>query len=175
MGETVLFWIFASLAVIAALVMVTNKNPVRSALALVITFLSMAAFYVMLSAQFLAAVQVIVYAGAIMVLFLFVIMLLNLGSAVGMVEKPSLQRTLAIALGGILLGVMIAGRALFDIPGNGNVATAAANGTVQTIGETLFNPRLPWLFPFELTSLLLLVAVVGAIVLAKRRTDEETE
>ena len=101
MGESILFWIFAIISVVSAIVMVSNKNPVRSALALVITFLCMAAFYVLLSAQFLAAVQVIVYAGAIMVLFLFVVMLLNLGSAVGMVEKPSLQRYVAVSLAGV--------------------------------------------------------------------------
>ena len=150
--------------------MITTKNPVRSALALVTTFLCVAVYYITLSAQFIAAVQVIVYAGAIMVLFLFVIMLLNLGAPQALEEKGSLQPVIAWSLGGILLLTLTAARSLFTL----NSPQAGANvyeplGTVRAIGLNLFDPAQPWLFPFEMTSILLLVATVGAIIMAKRQ------
>src|SRR2546423_12241546 len=95
----IVFWILAVVSVVSALLVITNPNPVRSALFLVLTFLCVAVFYVTLSAQFIAAVQIIVYAGAIMVLFLFVIMLLNLGAPEALKEKGKLQPALAWALG----------------------------------------------------------------------------
>src|SRR5580700_5444687 len=93
------FFILAAIAVISALMVVVSTNPVRSALALVVTFLAVAAFYITLSAQFIAAVQIIVYAGAIMVLFLFVIMLLNLGAPAVMQERGRMQPRIAVILG----------------------------------------------------------------------------
>ena len=97
--ETILFFILATISIVAALLMVTAQNPVRSALYLVLTFLCVAVFYVTLNAQFIAAVQIIVYAGAIMVLFLFVIMLLNLGAPQAVQEKGRLQGWTALVLG----------------------------------------------------------------------------
>src|SRR5262245_16346432 len=99
----ILFWILAVVSVGASIAMVATRNPVRSALFLVVTFLCVAVFYVMLTAQFLAAVQIIVYAGAIMVLFLFVIMLLNLGAPQALRERGSLQPVFAVGLGGAFL------------------------------------------------------------------------
>ncbi len=165
------FWILALISVVAAISMVVTKNPVRSALYLVTTFLCMAAFYVLLSAQFIAAVQVIVYAGAIMVLFLFVIMLLNLGAPAALKERGSLQPPFAVALGIAFMVALVMSGALVTL-----FPTMAAKpevfeplGTVRAIGLNLFDPKQAWLFPFEATSILLLVAVVGAIMMAKRK------
>jgi NADH-quinone oxidoreductase subunit J len=167
--QTIVFFILAAVATISALLVVTNVNPVRSALSLVITFLSVALLYITLSAQFVAAVQIIVYAGAIMVLFLFVIMLLNLGAPAQPEPKGKAQPRAALLLSGVFIGALalspLANLAIEPKP----EAMTKNLGTVSTIGATLYNPSLQWLFPFEATSILLLVAVVGAIVLAKRR------
>jgi NADH-quinone oxidoreductase subunit J len=169
----VLFWILAIVSVGAAVLMVANQNPVRSALSLVVTFLAVAVFYVTLSAQFIAAVQIIVYAGAIMVLFLFVIMLLNLGAPHALRETGRLQTGAALILAVLFVVLLLASRSLFSMPES--VATQAqidAMGTVQSVGLSLYDPKQPWLFPFEVTSILLLVAVVGAIIMAKRRISD---
>ena len=169
-ASIVFFWIMALLSVGAAILMVVNQNPVRSALFLVLTFLAVAVFYVTLSAQFIAAVQIIVYAGAIMVLFLFVIMLLNLGAPQALRERGSLQPVAAVTLAIVFIIALVSSESLIKLPS----ASAPADlydtlGTVEGIGMALYNPSLPWLFPFEITSILLLVAVVGAIIMAKRR------
>ena len=167
----VLFWLFAVVSVISAILMITVKNPVRSALFLVTTFICVAAFYILLSAQFIAAVQIIVYAGAIMVLFLFVIMLLNIGAPEGLNETGGIQPWIAATLGGVFVVALIGSNSLITLNTlpvqytNGLVPP----GTVQDIGLNLYNPASAWLFPFEITSILLLVAVVGAIILAKRK------
>lgn len=167
----VVFWILAVVSVGAAVAMVANPNPVRSALALVVTFLCVAAFYITLSAQFIAAVQIIVYAGAIMVLFLFVIMLLNLGAPQALRAKDnSRQPLIAVCLAIVLVGTLIGFGTLMPPPATPITQQQADQlGTVQSVGLSLYSPNQPWLFPFELTSILLLVAVVGAIVMAKRR------
>lgn len=168
-ASLIIFVILAVIAVVSALLVVVNTNPVRSALSLVVTFLAVAVFYVTLSAQFIAAVQIIVYAGAIMVLFLFVIMLLNLGAPAALKERGSLQPTIAVVLG-LIFFVVLALAQRFDLPGQPmNAIVSERQGTVQYIGASLYNPSLPWLFPFEITSILLLVAVIGAIIMAKRR------
>jgi NADH-quinone oxidoreductase subunit J len=186
MIELIVFWILALVAVGSAVWMISTRNPVRSALFLVVTFLVVAVFYVTLSAQFIAAVQIIVYAGAIMVLFLFVIMLLNLGAPQALREPGGLQLPVAILLGLIFLVVLALSPSFVSLPPpirgadyvvTGPAPTMAAPptitpaniGTVETIGYNLFSPSLPWLFPFEATSILLLVAVVGAIIMAKRQ------
>ncbi len=164
----VVFWILALLSVGAAILMVVNVNPVRSALFLVTTFLCVAVFYITLSAQFIAAVQVIVYAGAIMVLFLFVIMLLNLGAPEALRERGRLQMPVAVVLGLAFIAALAGSQSLVTLPPARPVDLANI-GTVETNGLSLFAPQQPWLFPFEATSILLLVAVVGAIIMAKRR------
>lgn len=169
-GESVIFWILALISVFSAIMMIVTKNPVRSALNLVVTFLCVSAFYVLLSAQFLAAVQVIVYAGAIMVLFLFVIMLLNLGAPEALVEKGSLQKPIAVGLSIFFVVLLVSSQAIITLPqAVGLPAVTQYQGTVEAIGLSLFDPRQPWLYPFEITSILLLVAVIGAIVMAKRK------
>jgi NADH-quinone oxidoreductase subunit J len=167
----ILFGILALASVVSAILMVANRNPVRSALFLVANLCVQALFYVTLAAQFIAAVQVIVYAGAIMVLFLFVIMLLNLGAPEALRERGRLQAPLAIVLALAFLTLLSAAGAV----GAGLTAsratpeTLAKYGTVETVGKALFDPAQPWLFPFEVTSVLLLVGIIGAVVLAKRK------
>lgn len=168
----ILFWILALLSVGASIFMVVTQNPVRSALFLVVTFLCVAVFYVMLSAQFLAAVQIIVYAGAIMVLFLFVIMLLNLGAPQALRERGTLQPVLAVALATGFTVMLLMSQSLLTISKTRTPAAPEVYvplGTVEGIGLNLFDPKQPWLFPFEITSILLLVAIIGAIIMAKRK------
>jgi NADH-quinone oxidoreductase subunit J len=134
------------------------------------TFLAVAAFYITLSAQFIGAVQVIVYAGAIMVLFLFVIMLLNLSAPEALQERGALQPALAAGLAAIFLTILLASQSLVALATPAAPeATVQSLGTVQSVGLALFDQKQPWVFPFEATSILLLVAIVGAIIMAKRR------
>jgi len=164
------FWILAIISVVSSLLVVNSPNPVRSALFLVVTFLCIAAFYVTLSAQFIAAVQIIVYAGAIMVLFLFVIMLLNLGAPEALKEPGGLQSRVALILGGLFIGLLIISQTLISFSTmQAKPQTYDSIGTVESIGRNLYDPAQPWLFPFEITSILLLVAIIGAIIMAKRR------
>lgn len=161
------FYLFALIAVLAALGMIALRNPVHSALCLAVVFVSLAAMYVLLNAPFIAAAQVMIYAGAILILFLFVIMLLSpeMESGVGALKS---QRWLA-ALFGILLVVelgIVLGRAVLPgITGQFSPEVLAKIGDTEAVGSMLFTD---FLLPFEITSMLLLVAVVGVIVLAKR-------
>jgi NADH-quinone oxidoreductase subunit J len=165
------FWVLAMVSIGSALLVVANRNPVRSALFLVVNFFVLSVFYLTLSAQFIAGVQVIVYAGAIMVLFLFTIMLLNLGAPAALRETGGLQMPVALLLAVIFLsGLTGAGAISAGLMASGsNAEFLAKGGTVETIGVHLFRAKEPWLFPFEVTSILLLVGVVGAIMLAKRK------
>ena len=168
---TIIFWVFAAFAVGSALLCVTRRSPMASALWLVLTLFALAALFVILDAQFIAVLQVLVYAGAIMVLFLFVIMLLNLGRAGPSDRKGALAWLVAAALGAGLL-VPLAGLARAGPPAAIQLAegTMAAlqqqQGRVGAVARPLFET---YLVPFEITSLLLLAAIVGAVVLAKRK------
>ncbi len=166
--EQVMFWLCGSLAVIFSLTMILKRNPIHSALCLVVVFVSLAMLYVLLGAEFLAAVQVIVYAGAIMVLFLFVIMLLNLNQEVRSQGTPrlGLKTTSLVGTGLVLLFLLTAGafRAA-GLPGLPALATAG-QGNTRALAELLFTK---YLLPFEVTSVLLLAAIVGAIVLAGKK------
>jgi NADH-quinone oxidoreductase subunit J len=168
MVETILFVIFAIAAIFGALTMVWARNPVYSAMGLMLTMFSIAVFYVSNSAHFVAAVQVIIYAGAVMTLFLFVIMLIGVDKAEDRSENLPVQRP--IALGLIVLfgaGVVAAGRLAWTTgPRN---PLNPINGTVEAIGDELFNK---WVLPFEITALLLIVAAAGAIALAFFRDDD---
>jgi NADH-quinone oxidoreductase subunit J len=166
-----LWWVFASLAISGGLGMVFSRNPIGSLLFLVLSFFSLAAIYVLLQAHFVAAIQVIVYAGAIMVLFLFVIMLLNLGHDYHADVRNALWVAVAAAAAGVI------GFALYDTfaapgglasIGGGEVIDASVRdlNAVGAIAMPLFQD---YLVPFELTGILLLVAVVGAALIAKRR------
>ncbi len=161
--ETILFWIFALVAVTSALVVILAKNPVTSALALIVTLFILAGYYVLLCAQFIAAVQVVVYAGAIMVLFLFVIMLLNLQKLPGMFKATSTTLIMGIIVGGLLF--LVALRALTGISLPEAAAYDVDLGSVANLGSKLFTT---YLLPFEIASVLLLSAIVGAIVMIRK-------
>ena len=159
----ILFFFFSIVAIASALGVVLSKNPVYSVLSLICTFFAIAAQYILLNAQFLAAVHIIVYAGAIMVLFLFVIMLLNLNILVE-TQRFTTARLTAAFTGGLLCLVLIAAlRSAGDIKA-ANPANAKI-GLIENLGMTLFNQ---YLLPFEVSSLLFLAAMVGAVVLAKK-------
>jgi NADH-quinone oxidoreductase subunit J len=163
-GEAWGFWILGSLAVIGALGMVIARNAVHSALWLVVTMLCLGFMYVMNSAPFLGAVQIIVYTGAIMMLFLFVLMLVGRDASDSLIETLRGQRIAAIVLGvgfAILVGTGLA-RSLGDNPSVGLTA-ANAEGNVQGLAALLFTR---YVFAFEVTSALLITAAVGAMVLA---------
>lgn len=164
---SVLFYVFGSVAIGTALGMILQRNPLMSALLLVGNFFCIAALYLLLQQQFLAVIQIVVYTGAIMVLVIFVIMLLNLGDEQRLAERLHLRQSVGVALvAGFLIEMvyilMFKGSAAYaEVP-----EEAAQWGTVEAIGNAMFTR---FLLPFEVTSLLLLVAIVGAVILAKRR------
>ena len=163
MITTYLFYFLAFLSIMFALLVVLAKNPVHSVLYLVITFFTIAGQYVLLNAQFLAAVHVIVYAGAIMVLFLFVIMLLNLNKETEPHKSIWLKVSATVA-SGLLLVVLVG-----SLKGAGSIQHPEGFNTniglIENLGKTLFND---FLLPFEVSSILLLAAMVGAVMLGKR-------
>jgi NADH-quinone oxidoreductase subunit J len=165
--EQLLFWLWGGIAVIFAVMMILKRNPVHSALCLVVVFVSLALLYVLLGAEFLAAVQVIVYAGAIMVLFLFVIMLLNLDAEV---RSQGLSRVAFKACSlvgtGLLLLLLLGGGAVKALRTMAPEQVSGVPGNTQAVAELLFTK---YLLPFEVTSILLLAAIVGALVLAGKR------
>ena len=166
-AEFIVFIILAPVSVLTALGMVLNRHAVYSALLLVVNFFCLAAFYVLLQAQFLAVVQVIVYAGAIMVLFLFVLMLLGVFNEDVLKETIKGQRTAAAVLVVLLLGIVV--WALFTTPFSGagaDLNRVAGGDNVRAIGRLLYTR---YVFAFEATGVLLVVAAVGALVLGKRR------
>ena len=161
--QTAVFFAIAAIAVASALGLIVRRNPIHGALFLVVNLGSVAAIYLMLNAQFLAAAQVIIYAGAIMVLFVFAIMVLIPGKEETGPDPRRSVRLLAIPLGALLLLevlLMVVARPAHP------EARARAAGGVQAIGRLLFTD---YLFPFELTSVLLLAALVGVLALAKRK------
>jgi NADH-quinone oxidoreductase subunit J len=168
MLETGLFVILAVATVVTAFMVIVQRNPVTSAIFLIITFFCLAGIYLLLQAEFIAIIQILVYAGAIMVLFLFVIMLLNLEKEKRLVTRHRLQKVAGIFLGIVLLiqiGVVFRAVLLEGTKGNFPPEKVAAMGNTEVVARLLFTD---FLLPFEITSVLLLVAIIGAIVLAKR-------
>lgn len=165
-GELVLFSILAAVSVICGISMVLQENPVHCALCLVGVLFSVAVLFLLLHASFVAAIQVIVYAGAIMVLFIFVIMLLNLGTPEPTKNALKPQNWLAVIAGVLFIIAIASGIMAVPLTGTPTMLPKAMTGAFE-IGVTMFSPT--WLFPFEAVSILLLIAVVGAVVLAKRR------
>ena len=157
-----LFYFLSFVAVFSALLVVFSKNPVYSVLYLIITFFSIAGHYVILNAQFLAVVHVIVYAGAIMVLFLYVIMLLNL-NAEAEPHKSTLLKFAATICAGLLMIVLIGSLRGSELIVNQST-TNSDIGLVKNLGKILFTD---FLLPFEIASVLLLAAMVGAVMLGK--------
>jgi len=165
--ETLFFLLVSLVAIVSAILVVTCRNPINSALSLILTFFCLATYYVMLDAPFMAVTQVIVYAGAIMVLIVFVIMLLN-------VRAESGKRSSHAVLAGSAMGVfMLFLTCTFLVKGSLTGATGTMDhaqivkvGHVELIGKALFTD---FLLPFEITSLLLLAAIIGAVILAKKK------
>jgi NADH-quinone oxidoreductase subunit J len=171
MVELVLFVIFGAAALVGGVTMVWARNPVYSALGLMLTMFSIAVFYVSNAGHFVAAVQVIVYAGAVMTLFLFVIMFIGVDKAEDRRETLTLQRPISFGLLGLFTaGVLLAGREAWST--GRPRGTDPINGTVEAIGERIFDE---WLLPFEVTALLLIIAAAGTIALAFYRPGEEDQ
>jgi NADH-quinone oxidoreductase subunit J len=170
-ASTIIFFVFAAAAVLSALNILLQRNPLYSALSLIVTLLSLSALYLTLHAEFIAVIQIVVYAGAIMVLFIFVIMLLNVPAAQPQIEKQKGLRYLAIPFAGVLIAetfyvvLSLPKRSMPSVPAG---TEAQAIGTTWSIGTSLFTD---YLLPFEVTSVLILMAVVGAMVLARREGD----
>jgi NADH-quinone oxidoreductase subunit J len=164
----VLFFILAGLTIVSAIGVVVARHPVRSTMSLVVTLFLLAVFFVFLDADFVAALQVVVYAGAIMVVFLFVIMLLNLQHD-ERVHRPQMRASAGLAGASLFALVLLyflreAGTLL---PGPGmSTQMPAAFGSTESVGLRLFTN---YLLPFEITGLLMLAAVIGAVVLARRK------
>lgn len=157
------FYFLSFLALLSALMVVVSKNPVHSVLYLIITFFAIAGHYVLLNAQFLAAVHIIVYAGAIMVLFLYVIMMLNLNAEVEP-HKSSWAKGAATIAGGTLMIVLVGAlRAGAETTGLSNQNPNI--GLIKTLGQTLYKD---FMLPFEISSILFLAAMVGAVMLGKK-------
>ncbi len=165
MGITqILFWILSVTGLFSALMLVTSKNPVYSVLWLIVTFFTISGHYILLNAQFLAIVNIIVYAGAIMVLFLFVIMLMNLNKE----TEPQKNRWLKIAgavAGGCLLLVLVAALRDIDIKQEKALVNEGNIGLIKNLGKELFTT---YVVPFEISSILFLSAMVGAVVIGKK-------
>ena len=163
--EIITFFVLGALLIASGITVITHKNPVVSAIALVFHFFMLAGLYLNLHAEFLAVLQILVYAGAIMVLVIFVIMLLNLGDEEKLKEKFNYRKLIAVIFGFILVlqFAIIYTTVVGSFPGSQNSV-----GSPEVIGHDLFNN---YLFPFEAISLLLLAAIIGSVILAKRKVD----
>jgi NADH-quinone oxidoreductase subunit J len=173
--DDVVFWVFAPTSVASAIGMLVMRNAVHAALFLVVNFFCLAVFYLILDAPFLFAVQIIVYAGAIMVLFLFVIMLLGVDRGDDFRERLVAQRPLAIALAvGFVIEIVLAVRAGIGFATKAPEGFDAVNrpGNAQAVARVLFRE---YFFPFEATSILLIVAAIAAMVLGQRRARAVTQ
>ena len=162
----IMFFACAAIAVIGALLVIFLREPIHSALALILVMVSLAVLYLLLGAEFIAAVQIIVYAGAIMVLFIIVIMLLNAGEE----ERTNLSKMARYA--GLPLGIFLTLDLVYWLSHAAHAAPAAT-GAVGTVGadptrDLAFLLFRSYLFPFEITSIVILIALLGALVLAKR-------
>lgn len=165
MGITqILFWFLSVVAIFSALMVITSKNPVYSVLWLIVTFFSISGHYILLNAQFLAIVNIIVYAGAIMVLFLFVIMLMNLNKETEPQKNRWLKMAGAVA-GGCLLLVLVAALKDTDIKQQQALVNEGSIGLIRNLGRELFTT---YVVPFEISSVLFLSAMVGAVVIGKK-------
>jgi len=163
-----LFYFLTTLAIFSAAMVVFSRNPVNSVLYLIFMFFCLTGHYILLNAQFLAIVNIIVYAGAIMVLFLFVIMFLNLRKDTEP-KQPPLMKFTALFSGGLLLLVMVAVLSKADMVESTDATFISQIGLVENLGKVLYTQ---YLLPFELASILFLVAMVGAVMLGKRETGE---
>jgi NADH-quinone oxidoreductase subunit J len=162
-GPLIIFLVLAALAVLGAVSLILQRHPIHSALSLIVVMVALAGLYLLMGAEFVAAVQIIVYGGAIMVLFVFVIMLLNAGEE----ERTNFSKLATYA--GVPLAVAIAGLiAAVILKSGGNLSTAGPNGALTSTKNLSMLLLREFVYPFELTSFLVLVAILGAIVLAQR-------
>ena len=165
MGITpILFWVLSVVALFSALMVITSKNPVHSVIWLILVFFAISGHYLLLNAQFLAIVNIIVYAGAIMVLFLYVLMLMDLKKE----TEPQKNRWLKLAgavAGGSLLLVLVAALKQVEIGNNIAETRTGDIGLIENLGKILFSE---YVVPFEISSILFLSAMVGAVVIGKR-------
>ncbi|MFN2589836.1 MAG: NADH-quinone oxidoreductase subunit J [Actinomycetota bacterium] len=173
MADWYVFWVIAPISVISGVAMVLARNAVHAALLLIVNFFTLAVFFLILGSPFLFVVQIIVYAGAIMVLFLFVIMLLGVDRTESLVERVTAQPWLAGALGAglvaevvtaVWLGLGVARERLPDFD------QVNQGGNIRALARVLFGP---YFLPFEVTSVLLIVAAIGAMLHGRRRIDQE--
>jgi NADH-quinone oxidoreductase subunit J len=169
--EQWVFWPMAVLALSSAMIVIVTPNAVHAALALVANLFSIAVLYLLLDAHFLAAAQVMVYAGAIVVLFLFVIMLLGVDRREDLKEKVPGQRTIGLAavLGLGAISVLVV-RAVYATTTFGDLSTANEGGNVEALGRLLFTR---YLWPFEVVSVLLIIAAIAAMILGRKRPSRE--
>ena len=164
--EALVFYLFAALAVLAALGMVVARSPVRGALSLALVFVALAAMYILLNAPFLAVAQIMIYAGAVLILFLFVIMVLNPRTDILGARSRAQTLTALVFAGafGLLMVIVLTSGQLAPPTGKFPPQVVAAQGHTEVIGALLFTQ---FLLPFEIASMLLLIAIVGAMVLAR--------
>jgi len=164
--DQIIFFVFATIALVGAVLVVTSRNAIHSAIWLITSLLATAGIYLLLRAEFLFAVQIILYVGGIMVLFIFVIMLVNLDVAVRQIQfnrQATVAMVLALAVGGLLpVAHYFLGRKIWLPPAR--IAEMGPN--TETVGQVLFTR---YMVPFEIASVLLLVAMIGAVVMAKKR------
>lgn len=160
----ILFYFLSALALGSAIMVVLSKNPVHSVLWLIVTFFAISGHYIMMNAQFLGIVNLIVYAGAIMVLFLFVIMLMNL-NADSEPQKNKWLRLAGMVAGGCLLLVMVAALKKAEVNGMNTELNTGDIGLINNLGKVLFTD---YVVPFEISSILFLSAMVGAVVIGKK-------
>jgi NADH-quinone oxidoreductase subunit J len=173
--DNVVFWVFAPISIASAIGMLLMRNAVHAALFLVVNFFCLAVFFLILDAPFLFAVQVIVYAGAIMVLFLFVIMLLGVDRGDDLRERLVAQRPLAIALAiGFVVEIFVAVRAGIGFATTAPEGFDAVNegGNAQAVAEVLFRN---YFLPFEVTSILLILAAIAAMAIGQRKARAVTQ
>ncbi len=168
--EVVLFFCFGIVAAVTAVIMITRRNPVISALFLVLNFAALAGLYLTLNAQFIAVTQIIVYAGAIMVLFLFVLMLLRTESQKKLLELNPKTKIFAMIIA-VVVFIQLVYMIFFTSPSTNiskDVSKSVEAGTIESIGRELFTN---YIVPFEAAGFLLLAATIGALVLAKKKFD----
>ena len=167
MTEAVFFYSFTGFMLAAACAVVFNRHPIYSVLSLLVVMFCLASLFVMLQAYFVAALQVLLYAGAVLVLFLFVIMLLNLEpESLARMRLFTLRTAGTIAAAALLVSLL---KILLGSSGPAQPLAPSSQGTVESIGAALFNQ---YLLPFELTSFLILAAIIGAVTLAKQHSSE---
>lgn len=168
METTIYFAILASIAVLGGFLTITRRHPLSATLSLVVTLISLAGLYALLAADFLFVIQILVYAGAIMALMVFVIMLLNVKEK-SLPDEPHIMRRVALTLAFLSpLFLLVERGILMQFGGSAFGSAPTGFGTIRNVGQLLYNQ---FYFPFEIISILLLVALVGVVALAKRRAS----